>query len=447
MPKGKVITLFEHGYLVSERDKDKANYARSLPEPAFRWLEQRCLKDKDTVDQRLLTLCVRAGVKVLQVKNYVGVLALPKGIRIEILPKTGKKDPDAGLSRTQLLMMLRTLKTFRCIASTDTFISTSKMTLPDIFVGQFIRSLQILLKKGIKSDYLRQSKNSAWLKGKLLVSKQIKANSIRRDRFFVEYDEYRVERMENRILKTAVEKVYDEVYSPQLRLGLRKFRDLFEAVPMISDPAIAFRSLVPDRHMQHYALPLEWAKLILSGNSPHCMSGNAEAVSLLFPAEAVFEAFISQWMRHHMSDDWGIKCQARQHSLTYYNDKNFFQLRPDILLVPKPHTQDLPQICDAKWKIISSEDGGIKKAGLSQGDFYQMYAYGMKYLNGKGNIFLIYPAHEGFKKPYQSSFMFNSELRLWVVPFDLKKSIQDSGKILRQHFAEISKSAGAERIV
>ncbi|EBK2214786.1 restriction endonuclease, partial [Salmonella enterica subsp. enterica serovar Schwarzengrund] len=112
---------------------------------------------------------------------------------------------------------------------------------------------------------------------------------------------------------------YDEVYSPQLRLGLRKFRDLFEAVPMISDPAIAFRSLVPDRHMQHYALPLEWAKLILSGNSPHCMSGNAEAVSLLFPAEAVFEAFISQWMRHHMSDDWGIKCQARQHSLTYYN--------------------------------------------------------------------------------------------------------------------------------
>lgn len=105
--------------------------------------------------------------------------------------------------------------------------------------------------------------------------------------------------------------------------------------------------------------------------------------------------------------------------------------------MPKSHKQNSLQIYDAKWKIINSEDGGIKKAGLSQSDFYQMYAYGMKYLNGKGDIFLIYPAHEGFKKPYQSPFKFNSDLRLWVVPFDLNSSIRDSGKILKQHFEDI----------
>ncbi|WP_227650517.1 McrC family protein, partial [Klebsiella pneumoniae] len=90
----------------------------------------------------------------------------------------------------------------------------------------------ILLRKGIKSDYIRQSKNNAWLKGKLRVSEQIKLNSVRRDRFFVEYDEYRVERIENRILKTAVEKVYNEVHNPQLRIELRKLCELFESVPM-----------------------------------------------------------------------------------------------------------------------------------------------------------------------------------------------------------------------
>ncbi|EJD6671046.1 McrC family protein [Providencia rettgeri] len=437
MPKEKVITLFEYGYLVSEEDKERARYAKPLTDSAFRWLEQCCLKDKDAVDQRLLTLCTRSGVKVLQVKNYVGILALPKGIFIEILPKIGKGDNDTSQSRDKLLMMLRTLKTFRCIASSDASLSISKMTLPDIFVYQFIRSLQILLRKGIKSDYIRQSKNNAWLKGKLRVSEQIKLNSVRRDRFFVEYDEYRVERIENRILKTAVEKVYNEVHNPQLRIELRKLCELFESVPMIRDLETAFRNVVPDRHMQHYVLPLEWAKLILSGNSPHCMSGNADAVSMLFPAEAVFEAFISQWMRHHMSDDWTIKCQSRQHSLTHYNDKKFFQLKPDILLLPKSHKQNSLQIYDAKWKIINSEDEGIKNAGLSQSDFYQMYAYGMKYLNGKGDIFLIYPAHEGFKKPYQSPFKFNSNLRLWVVPFDLNSSIRDSGKILKQHFEDI----------
>jgi 5-methylcytosine-specific restriction endonuclease McrBC regulatory subunit McrC len=45
------------------------------------------------------------------------------------------------------------------------------------------------------------------MKGKLLISAQLTKNSVRRDRFQVEYDEYSVNRPENRLLKTAIDNV------------------------------------------------------------------------------------------------------------------------------------------------------------------------------------------------------------------------------------------------
>jgi 5-methylcytosine-specific restriction enzyme subunit McrC len=74
---------------------------------------------------------------------------------------------------------------------------------------------------------------------------------------------------------------------------------------------------------------------------------------------------------------------------------------------------------DTKWKLVTaSANSSNEKYGLSQGDFYQLFAYGEKYLGGEGDMFLIYPLHSGFKKPLPF-FDFKPGLRLWVLPFDL----------------------------
>jgi len=70
------------------------------------------------------------------------------------------------------------------------------------------------------------------------------------------------------------------------------------------------------------------------------------------------------------------------------------------------------------------EKGGLRqcvqtKYGLSQGDFYQMFAYGHHYLPGEGDMILIYPKTENFPETLQS-FEFSDKLRLWVTPFDLQ---------------------------
>lgn len=55
--------------------------------------------------------------------------------------------------------------------------------------------------------------------------------------------------------------------------------------------------------------------------------------------------------------------------------------------------------------------------GLAQSDFYQMFAYGQKYLDGSGEMYLIYPAHDDFSQPIPQHFAFSETLKLWVVPY------------------------------
>lgn len=428
MTSRKNFTVFEYGLLVDEKDKGRINNAVVLPTKLFEWLEQRCLKDDADNTHRLLTLRSRGSVKTLQVKNYAGVISLPGNAFIEVLPKTGRREDHIDIARQQLLMMLRTLKSFHHIATSASRVRTSKMPLMDVFIQQFIDSVQQIVRQGLKRDYIRQQDNLPWMKGKLRVSAQLSKNCVRRDRFQVEFDDYSAERPENRILKTVIDKIRRQISSPQLLIQVNSLKVHFDDISPVGDVRIAFDEVHLDRHMRHYELALAWARLILMGQSPHCMQGDASAISLLFPMEAVFESFVTAWMRHRYNDNWHVEAQVDSHTLVRLNGKGLFKLRPDIRLRPRSDNWDQPKICDVKWKMV---EGGKTTLEQSQTDLYQMLAYGMNYQEGIGDMLLIYPSHEGFSQPlahpYEFSHQKENSLRLWVVPFFIGDSLQSSG--------------------
>ncbi|MDI9220845.1 McrC family protein [Pantoea sp. EA-12] len=422
------FTVFEYGLLIDEKDKGRINNAVVLPTNMFDWLEQRCLKDDADNTHRLLTLRSRGSVKTLQVKNYAGVISLPGNAFIEVLPKTGRRDENIDIARQQLLMMLRTLKSFRHIATSASRVRTSKMPLMDVFIQQFIDSVQQIVRQGLKRDYLRQQDNLSWMKGKLRVTAQLSKNCMHRDRFQVEFDDYSAERLENRILKTAIEKIRRQISNPQLLSQVNALQVHFDDIAPVGDVRIAFDQIRLDRHMRHYELALAWAQLILMGQSPHCMQGDANAISLLFPMEAVFESFVTAWMRHRYNDNWHVRAQVDSHTLVRLNGKGVFKLRPDIHLRLRGDNRDQAMICDVKWKMVESGKVILEQ---SQTDFYQMLAYGVNYQEGVGDMLLIYPSHEGFNKPLPHPYEFSHQkeipLRLWVVPFFIGDSLQSSG--------------------
>lgn len=409
-------TVFEYGYLTCDKAASDELGAKTISKRAFEYLKDVSLSAEESDTSKCLGLTKRFGHELLQVKNYVGVLFTPTGEHIEVLPKTGRKsvthEQAVSESREMLLMMLQHLGSFRYVASNQANIASKQMPLLEAFINQFLQSVNTLVKRGLKSDYVTQEDNLRYQKGKLKVSQQIRHNIVNKHKFYVEYDEYLINRPANRLLKTALLKLVNYTRLATNQKLLRELQFAFADVPTSKSVKQDIIALKLDRGMLEYHSPIAWAKLILDGFSPLSMKGDNSALSLLFPMEAVFESYVASVLRKQLPDGAELTTQASSKYLVTHNDRTQFKLKPDLLLT-LPDNSKL--ILDTKWKLLDLDEHNY---GLSQSDLYQMFAYGHKYLNGKGDLFLIYPAHHFFNKPIEYSFDFSDTLRLWVVPFE-----------------------------
>lgn len=415
MTPAALVTVFEYGYLVSGGGD---HTTPALDPAAFEALEQMALRPQGSA---LLRLCVYRGQKAIQVRNYVGVLQLADGTQLEILPKVA--GDGIALARRALLNMLCHLHDFRHLQSTDASIATRPMPLLEVFISQFLQSVNRLIKRGIRSEYVRQEENGSFLKGKLLVPQQLKHNLLNRQRFFTEFDEYLQNTPANRVIRTALSLVarYARVASNQ-RL-CRELNFAFGDVPLSADVQTDLKAVRLSRGMAHYDLPLAWSRLILSGSSPLAMSGEAQAISLLFPMEAVFECYVASVLKKECHAPYRLAEQVQARSLVRHDGRDWFRLKPDLML----YCDKRPvAVMDTKWKLLDGEmANGSDKYGLSQQDFYQMFAYGQNYLAGRGEMALIYPKTELFAAMIPKPFEYNPELRVWVVPFDIHPDTPD----------------------
>ncbi|MDF4386328.1 McrC family protein [Vibrio parahaemolyticus] len=408
-------TVFEYGYLTSQEVEQSVLKTSRISENAYNYLKEVCLGSDEGSVGKCLSLTKRYGYELIQVKNYVGVLFTPTGEHIEVLPKVGRKIEDSKLSveesREMLLMMLQHLGSFRYVSTNQAIVASKKMPLLEVFINQFLHAVNSLVKKGLKSDYVTQVDNLNFKKGKLLTSQQAKHNLVNKHKFYVEYDEYLINRPANRLIKTALQKLtrYSMLASNQKLL--RELQFAFAEVPESKFIKQDINAVKLDRGMLGYQVPLAWAKLILEGFSPLSMKGNHGAVSLLFPMEAVFESYVVSVLRSELPDGVELTSQACSEYLVTHNERSQFQLKPDLLITKQ---DKLLFVLDTKWKLINLDEYHY---GISQADLYQMFAYGQKYLGGKGDLFLIYPANEEFTNPIEHSFDFSDSLKLWVVPF------------------------------
>ncbi|MCF7482933.1 McrC family protein [Vibrio sp. J1-1] len=408
-------TVFEYGYLTSQEVDQAVLKTSRVSENTYNYLKEVCLGSDEGSVGKCLNLTKRYGYELIQVKNYVGVLFTPTGEHIEVLPKVGSKQKDSKLSveesREMLLMMLQHLGSFRHVSTNQANIASKKMPLLEVFISQFLQAVNSLVKKGLKSDYVTQVENLNYKKGKLLTAQQVKHNLVNKHKFYVDYDEYLINRPVNRLIKTALHKLTRYAMLASNQKLLRELQFAFAEVPESKFIKQDINAVKLDRGMLDYQVPLAWAKLIVDGFSPLSMKGDHGAISLLFPMEAVFESYVVSVLRSELPDGVELTSQACFEYLVKHNELSQFQLKPD-LLITSPGGSKI--VLDTKWKLIDLEEYHY---GISQADLYQMFAYGQKYLGGKGDLFLIYPAHEDFTKPIEHSFNFSDDLRLWVVPF------------------------------
>lgn len=394
---------------------------RSVPQPVFAWLESQALSLAEAGETAWLRLSQRRGRRAVQVASFVGVIRAQDGYQIEVLPKVAKAIGcgDDEAARVLLIEMLRCLGGFRHIQTDHAKLTATRMPLLEVFIGEFLRAVEHLVKRGLRSNYNSWQDNLFALRGKLQMATHLRRNLCRRDRFFAEFDEFSPDRPENRLLHAALWRALAWTTSQANQQLARELCFVFAEVPASQHPAMDFQRVCLDRGMAHYDAALEWARLILEDESPLTGAGGHRAPSLLFPMEAVFEAFVAKHLARQLRQGSTLHTQARSLSLVRHLEKDWFRLKPDLLVQASKENR---LVLDTKWKLIDAQQAtSSDKYGLDQGDVYQLHAYGQNYLDGDGDVVLIYPKTDAFNKALPVfEFPKSSGLRLWVLPFCLK---------------------------
>ena len=400
MKKEFILKEFEY---LQYKDNTKDNF---IKKDIFDSLEKFVLENEKTAQYLKITTKNGFG-KVLQAQNYVGVIQTKDGTTIEILPKI--KNATTEKLKDILIKMLKTLKNspFKNLSVAN--LKSSKIPLFEIFISMFLEELTVLVRNGIKSDYISKEENLKFLKGKLKISEQIKYNTIHKERFFVQYEEFISNRVENRLIKTTLQFLYNKSKLNKNQQRIREFLFVFDEIEISHNIKTDFSKIKLNRQMKDYEQVLLWCKTFLFENSFSPYKGNDIAFALLFDMNLLFESFVYSYLKKS-SNFQDIKSQDRTHHLAYENGIGRFRLKPDIVI------NGGKIIADTKWKILS-EDKAYN--GVLQDDMYQLYAYGTKYDNCE-KIYLIYPFDELIIKNSYNYFK-NKELKLDILFFDVYK--------------------------
>lgn len=396
---------------------------QALPKKTFDALEAFILADKGdaaTEAVELLSLSARRSVgKVITARNYVGLITMTDGTVIEILPKISGEDISEGETRRIFLEMLKSLRDVTFKKFNVSNLHTERMNIFEIFIKMFLDEVTVLTKQGLKSAYTAIEANERFCRGKLLTSQNIKHNLVTKERFYVSYDDYNINRPENRLIKTTLRFLLNTSNDTQNRLHAMRLLSFFEGVEYSVSCDGDFSKCFLDRSMSHYERTLSWCRVFLKGNSFTAFAGQHVAVALLFPMEKVFESFVAAKFRKYIPSEVNLKLQDATYSL-FDSPNRTFALRPDIVLESEGHKV----VLDTKWKLLSDT---ARNCGISQSDMYQMYAYGKKYEAKR--VILLYPNSEKVSKT-DIGYVSNDNVKVDVYFIDLRDADKSISNLL-----------------
>jgi 5-methylcytosine-specific restriction enzyme subunit McrC len=330
---------------------------------------------------------------IIVIKNYVGVIQLSSGYQIQVLPKISfdaEEDISNKKTKETFLKMLKSLKDFPSKVFNTSDLNVDKMNLYEIFINMYIQEVQSLIKKGIKSEYVGQEDNLRFFKGKLLTNQHLKNNLCHKERFFVSYESYNQNRVENRLIKSTLIKLRKITRSSKNARAINQLLTHFEMVNPSSNYVTDISKIKNDRNMRYYETIMQWSKVFLLNKSFTTFSGKSSSRALLFPMERIYESYVAKHILKEFSPDgWDILLQGKSGHLFVEPSKKF-TLKPDIICTLGKRCI----IMDTKWKRLINNER--KNYGISQSDMYQMYAYSKKYKAPE--IWLLYPKSDDAKE-------------------------------------------------
>ena len=341
---------------------------------------------------------------VIVPQNFVGTIVLDD-IQIEILPKIPLVENNIEAEKIRFLEILQSIDYFKEKIFSNSKIEIIDTSILELFIHLFIEEVEKIVKKGLIYKYVDKNENLNVFKGKLDINSHIKYNFSHKERFFMKFDEFSVNSLENIIIKLTIQKLKKISINPKNKESLNKIGYYFENISILESSIENLKYLTFDRMNVYYRNAIQWAKIFLNNQSSSIFStNNGEMSSILFPMETIFENYIANKLVNIIQEksynQLTIKVQDNScsifSSISLNNikvDNNILRIRPDIVIKNKDAKEIF--ILDTKWKILNKLDDKFK---ISTEDVYQMLAYVKTYSDRNKNkyickkAYLIYPA-------------------------------------------------------
>lgn len=397
----KYLQVKEYDSIIGRSDKEYVADVETINGVSYKCLPADIFKDlcdfvrdfsdegseeSDAIDFMRLSVKKHIG-DVITLKNYVGLIQMENGWQIEVLPKISLSEDNENRKTKQIFLnMLRSMRDFPSRIFNISDLMADRMNLYEIFINMYVQEVIQLVKHGLKSAYVGEEDNLSYFKGKLLLNQHLKANIAHKEKFYVAYDEYQLNRPENKLIKSTLLKLQHVTTSTANSKAIGQLLNSFETIEPSLNYSKDFSKVVIDRNTKDYEMIMKWSKVFLMNKSFTTFSGKNKARALLFQMEKVFESFVAQQIKKYFTPSgWFVSTQDSKYSLFYSPDK-MFNLKPDIVLSRGGRTI----VMDTKWKNLISDKN--KNYGISREDMYQMYAYSKKY--DTPEVWLLYPIND-----------------------------------------------------
>ena len=375
------------------------------------------------------------------VQNFVGMIPLDD-IQIEVLPKIPLVENNIEAEKIRFLEMLESIDYFKEKIFSNSKIELTDTSILEIFIQFFIEEVEKIVKKGLIYKYVDVNENLNMFKGKLDINNHIKYNFSHKERFFIKFDQFSVNSLENIIIKLTIQKLKKISFNSKNKENLDRIGHYFENVSILENSIENLKYLTFDRMNDYYKNAIQWAKIFLNNQSSSIFStNNGEITSILFPMENIFENYITNKLRNIIQEKYYNRfiIKAQDNSCSIFSniklnntkiDNSILRVKPDIVIKNK----DIKEIfiLDTKWKVLNKSDDKFK---ISTEDIYQMLAYVKTYNDRNKNkyickrAYLIYPATNMNKNTFGSKdkLIFstdNFELNIVFVDLSLEKNIE-----------------------
>ena len=376
------------------------------------------------------------------VQNFVGTIHLDD-IQIEVLSKIPLVENNIEAEKIRFLEILQSIDYFKEKIFSNSKIEIIDTSILELFIQFFIEEVEKILKKGLIYKYVDKNRNLNIFKGKLDINSHIKYNFSHKERFFMKFDEFSVNSLENIIIKLTIQKLKKVSINPKNKENLNKIGHYFENVSILENSIENLKCLTFNRMNDYYKNAIQWAKIFLNNQSSSIFStNNGEITSILFPMENIFENYITNKLRNLIQEKYYnqliIKVQDNSCSIfsniDFNNakiDNDILRVKPDIVIKNKTTKEIF--ILDTKWKVLNKLDEKFK---ISSEDVYQMLAYVKTYNDRSKNYtcekaYLIYPATSINQNTFSTKdkFIFktnNFELNIVFVDLSSEENIEKS---------------------